>query len=184
MRKFIPGLAGLGVLAGMALTGATPVHAQVAGFPDVPKTHWAAEAVSKVASAGIVRGYPVGQNTKATGNQQYNGDKPVTRYELAVTLYRFVLYMERADRQKKGNLKVEAPIQGAEAIKRLVMEGYLPRTTPLAQEGAKIVTANELADAMAQVIVKIRSKQTPITPESRRTMPIEKPGSTRTDTDT
>ena len=120
---------------------ATGAKAQVGGFSDVPKEHWAAEGVAKIADAGIVKGYPVAQNPKPTGKATYDGNKPVTRYELAVTLYRFVLYMERSERQKKGDLKVEAPIDGKEAVRRLIAEGYLPRTSPLAKEGAKVVTA-------------------------------------------
>jgi len=177
MRFFLPLLTGVVLLA-----IGSPAQAQVAGFSDVPKDHWAAEGVARVASAGIIKGFPVEQNQQAKAAQKYDGDKPVTRYELAVTLYRFVLYMERADRQKKGKLKVEAPINGAEAVKRLVAEGYLPRDTPLRLEGAKLVTSNQLADAMAAVIAKIREKQTPITPDSLRTTPIERPKSTDTDT--
>jgi hypothetical protein len=162
--------------AGVMVLAGGVANAQTAGgFSDVPGSHWAAEAVAKVADAGIVRGYPVAQNPKPAQKQTYNGDKPVTRYELAVTLYRFVLYVERADRQKKGNLKVEAPIDGKEAVKRLIAEGYLPRDTPLAKEGSKVVTANELADAMTHILTRVREKSTPITPESLRDKPVGKP---------
>jgi hypothetical protein len=159
---------------------ASPAYAQTAGFKDVPKDHWAADSVAKLATAGVVKGYPVQKNQKATGKESYNGDKPVTRYELAVTLYRFVLYIERAERQKKGKLNVEAPIEGPQAIRKLVAEGYLPRDTPLAKEGGKAVTANELADAMAQVITRSREKMTPVTPDSLKSTPIEKPEDTDT----
>jgi hypothetical protein len=167
-------------VAAVVLATVAPAQAQTAGFKDVPKNHWAAEGVAKLASAGIVKGHPVAKNQKATGKESYNGDKPVTRYELAVTLYRFVLYIERAERQKKGNLKVDAPIDGPQAIRKLIAEGYLPRDTPLAKEGTKVVTANELADAMTRVITRSREKATPVTPDSLRAKPIEKP----VDTDT
>lgn len=165
--------------ATVAFCGAA-AQAQTGGFSDVPPTHWAAEAVTKVAEAGIVRGYPVAQNPKPAGKTAYNGDKPVTRYELAVTLYRFVLYIERADRQKKGNLKVEAPLDGKEAVKRLIAEGYLPRETPLAREGGKVVTADEFADAMTAILTHIREKSSPITPESLRDKPVGRPADTGT----
>jgi len=110
----------------------------------------------------------VGQAKPAPGKKQgYDGNKPVTRYELAVTLYRFVQYIERADRQKKGKSGAMAePKTGADAVKYLVSNGYLPRTTLLAKEGGKIVTANQLADALAQVITKSRERVTPISPDS------------------
>jgi N-acetylmuramoyl-L-alanine amidase len=48
-------------------------------FPDVLSDHWAAEAVERMAEAGIISGYPDGT---------FQGDKPVTRYELASSLDR------------------------------------------------------------------------------------------------
>jgi hypothetical protein len=33
---------------------------QKPAFPDVPRDHWAFEAVSKLAAAGIIEGYPLG----------------------------------------------------------------------------------------------------------------------------
>ena len=169
-------------VAAVVLAAVNPAQAQTAGFKDVPKDHWAAEGVAKLASAGIIKGHPVAKNQKATGKETYDGNKPVTRYELAVTLYRFVLYIEKAERQKKGNLKVEAPIDGPQAVRKLIAEGYLPRDTPLAKEGTKVVTANELADAMARVITRSREKTTPVTPDSLRDKKIENPSHTDTDT--
>ena len=166
----------------LAAAVASPARAQVAGFTDVPPTHWAATSVQKLVSSGIIVGYaaPFGpkQTPKpAAKKAAYDGNKPVTRYELAVTLYRFVTYIERADRQKKMKNTVQAePKTGAEAVKRLVAEGYLPKTTPLALEGGKSVTANQMSVALAQVIAKSREKTTPITPDSLKTLPTEKPG--------
>ena len=156
------------VLAG---PGALPARAQ-SSFPDVPADHWAAAAVSKLKEAGIVVGYPPGtpaQRAVATG---YAGDRPVTRYELAVALWRFVQYIERAEQQKRGAVGAAS---GPAAVRRLVSSGYLPPDTPLAKDGGKPVTANQLADALSQVIVKATERKTPVTPDSRRA-PIERPG--------
>ena len=181
------------LVSAVALLAVGSVRAQVGGFSDVPKDHWAAQAVARLSAAGIVRGdgkgEPLGPSPKPvpqTGGKSgaakpasktaYDGNKPVTRYELAVTLYRFVQYMEATDKQKRGKTGVEAaPRDGAEAAKRLVSGGYLPANTPLARDGSKVVTANQLADALAQVITRNREKHTPITPDSERTQPIEKP---------
>jgi hypothetical protein len=99
----------------------------------------------------------------------------VTRYELAVTLYRFVQYIDRADKQKKSKQGAQAaPADGTEAVKRLIADGYLPKNTPLATDGTKVVTANQLADALTHIIVRSREKATPITPDSKYA-PIERP---------
>lgn len=164
--------------------GARSASAQAAGFPDVPANHWAAAGVAKLVSVGILRGYPAdpvapqGAAAKPAAKSGFDGNKPVTRYELAVTLYRFVQYIDRADKQKKSKTGAQAaPADGAEAVKRLIAEGYLPKDTPLATEGTRVVTANQLADALTAVITRSREKQTPITPDSLKTLPMEKPQS-------
>jgi len=49
--------------------------------PDVPKGHWAQEAVEYLVSKGYIVGYPDGT---------FRGDSPVTRYQLALVLYRLL----------------------------------------------------------------------------------------------
>ena len=48
-------------------------------FPDVPENHWAYEYIGRLASAGIVEGYPDGM---------FNGNRMMSRYEFAAMLYR------------------------------------------------------------------------------------------------
>lgn len=70
---------------GLALPGAA--QAQEAGaFPDVPRTHWAFEAVNMLASRGIFTGYP---------DQTFQGQRAVTRYEAAIGLQRVSQEVER-----------------------------------------------------------------------------------------
>jgi hypothetical protein len=57
-----------------AVTVAFAVPAFANPFTDVPKNHWAYDAVNKLAAAGIVDGY---------GDGTYKGDKTMTRYEMA-----------------------------------------------------------------------------------------------------
>ena len=47
-------------------------------FPDVPKAHWAHNAVANLHGSDIVQGYPDGE---------FKGEKPMTRYEYAEMLY-------------------------------------------------------------------------------------------------
>jgi hypothetical protein len=171
-----------------AFTGsarAQTAGAQTAGFPDVPPTHWAAQAVAKLAGANIITGYGSSPLQAASPGQakpaakpSFDGNKPVTRYELAITLYRFVQYIERANARPKSKGGASAPLppatSGADAVRRLIAGGFLPKNTPLANQGDKTATTNELVDALTSVIAKNRENATPITPESLRTYPQEK----------
>ncbi len=51
-------------------------------FPDVPQNHWAYEYVAVLAGNGIIEGYPSGN---------FDGSRPMTRYEFAAMLYRAML---------------------------------------------------------------------------------------------
>ena len=60
----------------------SPAHAQErAEYPDVPKNHWAYEALDKLSRAGILEGRPGGV---------YEGNKSMTRYEFAVAIARLL----------------------------------------------------------------------------------------------
>ncbi len=68
-----------------AVVAPTLVQAQAqdrAEFSDVPTTHWAYPALSKLAAAGILEGYP------PTGN--YIGQRAMTRYEFAIAIARIL----------------------------------------------------------------------------------------------
>lgn len=56
-----------------------------AGFPDVPRSHWAHDAVAKVAQLGVVSAKPDGE---------FHGDKAATRYEMALGLARLLAEIE------------------------------------------------------------------------------------------
>lgn len=60
----------------------TAISAAFAGpFSDVPKKHWAYEAVNSLAAKGILEGYSDGK---------FKGAKAMTRYEMALTIARLV----------------------------------------------------------------------------------------------
>lgn len=63
-------------------SGQLPV-ATAGGFADVPAGHWAAEAVAASAQAGLLTGDPDGS---------FQGDRKVTRYEMAMILQRLLQY--------------------------------------------------------------------------------------------
>lgn len=60
--------------------------ASAKSFEDVPQTHWAYDAVEYLASKGLVEGYPDGS---------FQGDKLMTRYELAMIVARAYAKMEQ-----------------------------------------------------------------------------------------
>ena len=77
-------------------------------FPDVPKNHWAYEAVSRLGGNGIVDGFPDGE---------FKGDRTLTRFEMAQMIY-------------------NALKQGAKAEARLVEE-FRPELEAIASKDGK-----------------------------------------------
>lgn len=65
----------------MAPAQAQPAGAANAEYPDVPRGHWAYEAINKLSQAGILEGRPDGN---------YYGAQPMTRYEFAVAIARLL----------------------------------------------------------------------------------------------
>jgi hypothetical protein len=78
MRKLIAALC-------LAVAAVAVSHAQ-APFADVPKDHWAYEAVNTLAQRGIVIGYPDGT---------FGGKREMTRYEFAVAVSRMLPQVEQ-----------------------------------------------------------------------------------------
>jgi len=62
-----------------------PVAASLKPFADVPEHHWAYEAVLQLQAAGLIEGYPDGE---------YKGQRPMTRYEMAMVIARFLAQLD------------------------------------------------------------------------------------------
>jgi len=127
---------------------------------DVPARHWARSAVQSLSAKKIMSADPDGK---------FRGDKPVTRYELVVTLDRFIEYMERS-RKPLHPTRVGAVLimpHGANARQRLafyhlVGSGFLPANSPLiTKNGNAPATAHELADALAQITIRLSDRSLP-----------------------
>ncbi|HWR28315.1 MAG TPA: S-layer homology domain-containing protein [Negativicutes bacterium] len=73
-------------IAGTAFAAANP-------FVDVPAKHWAYDAVTKLAQAGILDGY---------GDGTYRGERLATRYEMAQATAKAMARADKADAQMKG----------------------------------------------------------------------------------
>ena len=70
-----------------------------AEYPDVPRGHWAYEALDRLSRAGIIEGRPGGV---------YEGNRPMTRYEFAVAIARLLDRLPRGGGDTTGLATVEA----------------------------------------------------------------------------
>jgi len=128
---------------------------------DVPPSHWAAGAVRRLTSEKIMVGSAGGK---------FQGDKPVTRYELALTLDRLVRYLEAgrkplASRPTQSPVKIPASADAKtrQALMHLAQEGFIAPGSPLLQSN-KVVTARELTDVLSQVTIHLSDRALPPTP--------------------
>jgi len=62
------------------------------GFKDLPKDHWAYEAVTELVQKGIISGY---------SDDYFKGEKAVTRYEMAEVLNKSLKYISKNDKTIK-----------------------------------------------------------------------------------
>ena len=140
-------------------------------FKDVPKDHWAADFVQIVKADGVIRGYP---------DATFKGDKPVTRYELAVALERMIAFIEQSlkpEVQRKDSAAAPSPQpsppgegattssalsrpqQGAvskgDPAQALKAGGYISADSPLLTDPKKTVSPGELAQALASVASRL-----------------------------
>lgn len=80
----------IGILLGMLLlASAVPLLAQdtvATPFADIPANHWAAQAVRDLAANGILEGVP---------GATFQGNRPMTRYEVAMALARMLTLIEQ-----------------------------------------------------------------------------------------
>lgn len=140
-----------------------PLSAQAAPVPenglprDVPAKHWAAGAVGRVTHEKIMGRDP---------DNRFRGDQAVTRYELAVTLDRFVRYIESSRKPlhaetipSPAKLAANAPQPARQAIQHLVSNGFLkPTSSLLVRGGNGKASAAELSDALASVTIRLSDR--------------------------
>lgn len=127
------------------------VHAAPAASP---APAWAVGSVNRITGKKIMSNLPDGK---------FHGEKPVTRYELAVALDRFVQYIEAG---RKPLHATSQPVghagNGSPALKHLIGQGFLPASSPLAKgKGTETVTAQQLSDALAEVTVRLSDRSLP-----------------------
>ncbi|VBB09859.1 Hypothetical protein LUCI_5157 [Lucifera butyrica] len=73
-------------------------------FTSVPVSHWAYKAIENLVKAGLIDGY---------GDGDFRGDKPVSRYEMAVLVAKAMSNVNKADAVNKAALdRLEAEFAG------------------------------------------------------------------------
>jgi hypothetical protein len=148
-------------LIAMAIV-ALPIRAQTTEFKDVPPDHWAAEAVKEVVAKGIMKGFPDGT---------FRGDQPVTRYELAVTLARFMQRVEESLKDLKARtpkVSIAVPVKpqhwAFQDLQFLVHHGYISEDSPLLRDLSKPVDPDTVSAVLAQAMIGLVERYT-ISPE-------------------
>ncbi|MBI3890240.1 MAG: S-layer homology domain-containing protein [Candidatus Wallbacteria bacterium] len=93
-------------------------------FSDIPVDHWARKAVERMVSAGLIERH----------TDRFMGNKPVTRYELAIVLDRTFKRVEQNRENIEARLKaLEAGSAGAPTIASAPMGGQYRSLLTLAQ---------------------------------------------------
>lgn len=112
--------------------GSTSFAAPAANFTDVPAKHWSYDAVSYLAQAGIIDGY---------GDNTFQGDTTLTRYEMAEIVYKAM------QNQSKANIAQKALIDklGAEyALEMNKIDKIDTRLTKVEQNQSNIKFSGSL----------------------------------------
>ena len=122
-KKLVASLAAAMVLgvAGTSFAATNP-------FTDVPAKHWSYDAVTKLASAGIVDGY---------GDGTFKGDKTISRYEMAQIVAKAMAHSDKATAEQKASID-KLSVEFAEEL-----EGLNVRVTKLEKNSSTIKVTGE-----------------------------------------
>ena len=142
-KTIVSALVGASILCGAAFASAAANP-----FTDVPKNHWAYDAVAELAADGVVEGY---------GDDTFRGDRNITRYEMAQMVARAMtkkdltikdralldrLEAEFADELNSLGVRVSNLERNADMVK---WNGQLRYTyTSVRPEGEKKINDNKL----------------------------------------
>jgi len=99
----------------------------------------------------------------------FNGNKPVTRYELAVTLDRLVRYIENArkplhptKRQHAAKIPATAHGEVRTALRHLTKYNFIDSDSILLKgKGTEVVTAQQLTTLLSDVTVRLSDRALP-----------------------
>lgn len=114
--------------AAMVLGVAGTSFAATNPFTDVPAKHWSYDAVTKLASAGIVDGY---------GDGTFKGDKTISRYEMAQIVAKAMAHSDKANAEQKATID-KLSVEFADEL-----EGLNVRVTKLEKNSSTIKVSGE-----------------------------------------
>ena len=135
-------------------------------FGDVPQNHWAGEALRRLENEGIIEGDQVG----------YNGDRAVTRYELAMVLDRHldklkeykatimaaieaVPYDRTLDNVEAGKLdRLIQHLEGVESTEKKLGVQVSDMRRQIASNSTRIDVVEELSLQQGKVLEKVQTQ--------------------------
>jgi hypothetical protein len=122
-KKLVASLAAAMVLgvAGTSFAATNP-------FTDVPAKHWSYDAVTKLASAGIVDGY---------GDGTFKGEKTISRYEMAQIVAKAMAHSDKATAEQKASID-KLSVEFADEL-----EGLNVRVTKLEKNSSTVKITGE-----------------------------------------
>lgn len=88
----------------LILSTLSPLFSQGGFFPDVPTDHWAYPCVHDLWKKGILKGYPDGT---------FKGDRPITRYEMAVAIASAMEYLQLKIEKSKETQEILSILGGS-----------------------------------------------------------------------
>ncbi len=130
---------------------------QVGGYADIPANHWASSSVEKLVSS-----YHNTRPLVEGRNSNFKGDEPVTRYEFAVIMDKFITDIRKAFVRQPDKKQINASkIKGKQedgsqrAMIKLAEEGFLPYYSPVFHGPDNTITAAQMAHALSQIARRI-----------------------------
>ena len=79
----------------VSILGTSTAFAATNHFSSVPKDHWAYSAVEKLVQDGLIDGY---------GDEDFRGEKSITRYEMAQLVAKAMSNVEKANAEDKASI--------------------------------------------------------------------------------
>lgn len=142
------------VLAAVFLVSAAHRPGLAQSFKDVPAEHWAADSVKTLAEAGILKGYPDGT---------FRGDKPVTRYEVAVALHAMIEFVRKSREplEPVASAPPMGPHWARQSMQYLQAGGFLPEESFLLRGPRNEITLDQLGQALGVIAFRLIELEVP-----------------------
>ncbi|MEX2541062.1 MAG: S-layer homology domain-containing protein [Trueperaceae bacterium] len=141
-------------------TGATQLAPE--RYLDVPERHWAVDAIRRLSVLGVLTGYP---------DENFRGDRPATRYELAVVAARLVDLIGGS----LADLALD-PAFWSDVERVAEMLGRVRRVESALENAASVASVQALgrrvADIEAYLNESVGEERFPLDPESHEGIPV------------